>query len=195
MPSKFLRTPMDGTPKQIVFADHAGDFGPTAANDLRITTDGSQELDVQAALASLANGSYWQSAKFDFGSKWAEFYDVRAAIEHAATPTAGLTWSLWLSYSDSGTAGTGNSGGASGSSAAFTGYSSNAVDAVKQMHHIGWLICTAQATGTVQIMDGRRFAPRSRYASLIILNASGAAHHSDDVESNIVFNPVVTEGQ
>src|SRR5688572_1765944 len=42
--SKQLITEMDGTPKQIVFADHAGDFNPTAANDLRKTTDGTHEL-------------------------------------------------------------------------------------------------------------------------------------------------------
>lgn len=193
--SKFLRKPMDGTPKQIVFADHAGDFSPTAANDLRISTDGSNELDAQMAIAGLANGSYWQSAKFDFGALFAEFYDIRGAIEHAATPTAGNAWTLYLAYSDNGTAGIGNSGGASGSSASYTGYSSNAAASVLQLHNIGPLVVTAQATATVQVMEGRRFSPRSRYASLIVLNGSGAAVHSDDVECHIVFNPVVIEGQ
>lgn len=193
--SKFLRKPMDGTPKQIVFADHATDFSPTAANDLRITTDGSQELDVQMLLESVANGSYWQSAKFDFGSLFADEYDVRAALEFAATPTAGNASSLWLACSHSATAGTGNSGGASGSSSAYTGYSSNAAASVLQLQFIGSLVNTSQATGTIQIMEGRRFRPRSRYASLIFLNGSGAAMHNDSVEMNIVFNPVVIEGQ
>jgi hypothetical protein len=103
---------------------------------------------------------------------------------------------LYLSYSTSATAGTANAGAASGSDSAFTGYSSNAAAAVKQMHYIGSLICTAQATGTVQVMEAQNsFSPKARYASLIILNGSGAAVHSDDVECNIVFNPVVLENQ
>lgn len=191
-----LRKEMNGTPKQICFADHAGDFNPTAANDLRKTTDGSQETDVQLSLASLANGSYRQSAKFDFGALYAEEYDIRGAIEHAATPTAGNAWDLFLSYSHSATAGTGNSGGASGSDAAFTGYSSNAAASVRSMHYIGSLVVTAQATATVQIMESQNtFSPKARYASLVILDGSGAAVHSDDVECNIVFNPVVVENQ
>jgi hypothetical protein len=191
-----LRKELNGTPKQIVFADHAGDFSPTAANDLRKTTDGSQELDVQLAIASVANAAYRQSTKFDFGALYADEYDIRGAIEHAATPTAGNAWDLYLSYSTSATAGTANAGAASGSDSAFTGYSSNAAAAVKQMHYIGSLICTAQATGTVQVMEAQNsFSPKARYASLIILNGSGAAVHSDDVECNIVFNPVVLENQ
>jgi hypothetical protein len=191
-----LRKELNGTPKQIVFADHAGDFSPTSANDLRKTTDGSQELDVQFSLASVANAAYRQSAKFDFGALYADEYDIRGAIEHAATPTAGNAWDLYLAYSTSATAGTGNSGAASGSDAAYTGYSSNAAAAVKQLHYIGSLICTSQATGTVQVIESQNsFSPKARYASLIILNGSGAAVHSDDVECNIVFNPVVLENQ
>jgi hypothetical protein len=191
-----LRKELNGTPKQIVFADHAGDFNPTAANDLRKTTDGSQELDVQLSLASVANAAYRQSAKFDFGSLYADEYDIRGAIEHAATPTAGNAWDLYLSYSTSGTAATGNSGGASGTDSAYTGYSSNAAAAVRQLHYIGSLVCTSQATGTVQVMEAQNsFSPKARYASLIILDGSGAAVHSDDVECNVVFNPVVLENQ
>ena len=39
------------------------------------------------------------------------------------------------------------------------------------------------------------FSPPERYGSLIVKNESGAAFHSDDVESHIVFDPIVPEIQ
>ncbi|TWU22465.1 hypothetical protein Pla52o_35210 [Novipirellula galeiformis] len=195
MSTKVLYTPMDGTPEQIVLADHATDFLPTAANDLRISTDGSDELDVQLTLASLASGSYRQSDKFDFGAHWAMEYFARLAVEIASTPTAGNTLLLYLAYSDSATAGTGNAAGVSGTDAAYTGYSSNAAASVLQAELVSVFTNTGQATTTVQVIDGWMFAPKARYASAILLNSSGAALHSDDVESHIVLNPVVQEIQ
>jgi hypothetical protein len=195
VPNKLLYTEMDGTPKQIVFADHAADFNPTAANDLRKTTDGSQELDVQLSTASLANGSYRQSAKFDFGENWATEYQCRGAFELAATPTAGRTINCFLAYSQSATAGTGNSGNASGSDAAYTGYSSNAAAAVLQLHQISAFVVTGQAAATVQEIEGWTFAPRGRYACLIVQNDVGSAFDSDDIQTHIVLNPVPLEVQ
>lgn len=195
VPNKLLYTEMDGTPKQIVFADHAGDFSPAAANDLRKTTDGSMELDVQLSLASVANGGFRQSAKFDFGENWAQEYQARGAFEIAATPTAGRTVNAFLAYSHSATAGTGNSGNASGSDAAYTGYSSNGAASVLQLHQISAFVVTAQATSTVQVIEGWRFTPIGRYACLVVHDDTAAALHSDDVEMHIVLNPVVTEVQ
>ena len=195
MPTKTLITPMDGTPEQIVLADHATDFSPTTANDLRITTDGSNELDVQMDLTSLANDAYRQSAKWDFGAHWAIEYFARLAIEIAATPTAGNIISLYLAYSDSATAGTGNPGNASGADAAYTGYSSNADDSIKQLDLVSTFTVTAQATTTIQIIDGWVFSPKARYASAVLFNESGAAFHTDAVESHVVLNPIVQEFQ
>jgi hypothetical protein len=195
VPTKFLYTEMDGTPKQIVFADHAGDFNPTAANDLRKTTDGSQELDVQLSMASVANAAFRQSAKFDFGENWAQEYQAKGAFEIAATPTAGRTINAFLAYSHSATAGTGNSGNASGSDAAYTGYSSNGAASVLQLHQVSAFVVTAQATATVQVIEGWKFTPTGRYASLIVQNDTAAAMFTDDVEMAIVFNPCVVEGQ
>lgn len=195
MANKSLVQALDGTPKQIVFADHATDFSPTAANDLRVTTDGSMETDVQLILESVADAAYRQSTKFDFGENRAEFYNARGAFEFAATPVAGERMYLYLAPSHSATAGTGNPGGVSGADSAYTGYSSNAAAAVKQLLNIGIGIVTAQATGTVQIIEFGIFSPPSRYASLVVLNDSGAAMHSDSVEMNIVFDPIVPELQ
>lgn len=195
MPTKLLYTPLDGTPKQIVVADHAGDFSPTGANDLRITTDGTLELDVEAALASLANDAYYQTAKFDFGAHWALGYHAKLAVELAATPTAGNVIELYLAPSESATAGTGNAGGVSGAKGAYTGYSSNADASVKQLKLISSFVVTVQTTTTVQVIEGWDFAPPSRYGSLVIKNSSGAAFHSDDVETHLVLNPLLPELQ
>lgn len=195
VPTKFLYTEMDGTPKQIVFADHAGDFSPTAANDLRKTSDGSQDLEVQLSMASVANAAFRQSAKFDFGENWAQEYQARGAFEIAATPTAGRTINAFLAYSQSATAGNGNAGNVSGSDAAYTGYSSNGAASVLQLHQISAFVVTSQATGTVQVIEGWRFTPQGRYASLVLQNDTAAAMHSDDVECHIVLNPCVMEGQ
>jgi len=195
MANDVLIREMNGTPKQICFADHATDFSPTAANDLRKTTDGSQETDVQLILESVANAAGRQSAKVDLGANRAEWYAVRAALEFAATPTAGNVVELYWAPSWSATAGTGNAGGVSGADAAYAGYSSNLTASIKQLIRIGVFICTAQITPTVQIAECGLFRPRERYGSLVVYNISGASFHSDSVEHNIVFDPLVEQIQ
>lgn len=195
MANKVLLDEQDGTPKQIVFADHATDFNPTAANDLRKTTDGTQETDVQFIFESVVNNAYRQSTKVDLGATRAPAYKVRAALEFAATPTAGNTVEFYWAPSHSATAGTGNAGGVSGADSAYTGYSSNGDASVKQLMLIGVMTVTAQATATVQIAEVGWFVPPDRYGSLVVKNASGATMHSDSVEMNIVFDPVYEEIQ
>lgn len=200
MATKFLVTEMDGTPKQIVLADHAGDFSPTASKDLRKTTDGSQETDVQITLASLANSNGTstggrQSVKFDFGENRAEWYSVRMTTEIASTPTAGSIVEIFLAPSQSATAGVGNPGNVSGTDAAYSGYSSNLDASLAQLMRIGTGVVTSQATGTIQVMECGRFSPPERYGSLVVRNGSGAAFHSDDAEMHITLDPVVVEAQ
>lgn len=195
MANKVLVQEQDGTPKQIVFADHGGDFGPTAANDLRITTDGTKELEVELDLASVANQGARQSTKVDLGENRAPGYAVRAAFEFAATPTAGNVVELYWAPSPSATAGTANPGNASGADGAYTGYSSNMSAAVKHLIFIGVFVCTAQATATVQVGEVGVLYPTERYGSLVVRNESGAAYHSDDVECHVVFDPLVDEIQ
>lgn len=195
MANKVLVQEMDGTPKQICFADHATDFNPTAANDLRITTDGSKETDCQIILESLAAAAGRQSAKVDLGENRALAYKVRAAIEWAAGIDAGETLSFYWAPSWSATAGTGNPGGASGSDAAYAGYSSNLAEAVKQLDFIGNMIMTVQATATVQVAEVGILCPSARYGSLIVVNNADDALHSDSVEMNIVFDPLIPEMQ
>lgn len=187
--SKTLVAAMDGTPPQISFADHGGDFSP--ANNLEVGTP----TDCQISLTGVANGAARQSVKVDLGAVRALLYSVRAAIELAATPTAGNTIDFYWAPSGSGTAGTANPGNISGTDAAYAGYSSNLTATLPQLQYIGSLVCTAQATGTVQYGEVGTFMPRERYGSLVVVNNSGAAVHSDDVECNVVFDPIVPQGQ
>ncbi|RJO60319.1 MAG: hypothetical protein C4542_09515 [Dehalococcoidia bacterium] len=194
MPNKILVQEMDGTPLQIVFADHAGDFNPAAATDLRKTSDGSQELDCQISLASLADAAARQSTKVDLGTNRAELYAVRAAFEIAATPTAGDLIELYWAPSPSGTAANANPGGVVGADSAYSGGGTLA-NGVRQLIHIGNFVCTAEATATVQVCEVGVFAPTERYGTLIVKNESNAAFHSDDVECHVVLDPIVPEIQ
>lgn len=191
MVNKILITEMDSTPEQICFADHAGDFSPTAANNLQFSTPTTCQL----SLASVADGAARQSAQVDLGANRAQAYKVRAAFEMAATPTTGDVIELYWAPSNSSTAATGNAGGVSGSDAAYAGYSSNLGESVKQLDQIAPFICTVQVTTTVQIAEIGVLIPTERYGSLVVKNESAAAFHSDDVECHVVFDPIVPEIQ
>lgn len=166
----------------IVFADTT-DHAPATANNLGTRT---HQLD----LTGVADGAARQSDKVDLGATRAEVYEVLAAIEIAATPTAGEVIEFWWAPSMSGTAGTANPGGVSGADAAYAGYSSNMAAAIRQLQFIGDFVCTAQATGTVQIARVGAFAPKHRYGSIVVRNESGAALHSDAVEMSVLVSPL-----
>jgi len=191
MVNKILVTEMDGTPEQICFADFGGDFSPTGANDLRFSTPTSSQI----ILAGLADGAAAQSAKVDLGAKRAEIYKVRAAFEMAATPVTGDVIELYWASSSSSTAANGNAGGVTGASGTYAGYSANLAGSVKQLDFIGVFVCTVQTTATVQVAEVGMFTPSERYGSLVVKNESAAAFHSDDVESHVVFDPIVPEVQ
>lgn len=174
-----------GLPRQFVFADFATDFSPTAANDLRA----GLQTNVQMALATLGIGAAWQSAKLDLGFYWDSEFTVEAALEVAATPTIGTLGTAFWNPSTSSTAGTANKGKTSGVDEAYTGYSSNLSSSIAHLQPIGDMVFTVQATATVQqaVVHGS-FTPLQRYGSLVFINGSGAALHSDDVECHIVMS-------
>lgn len=195
MASKILYKAMDGTPKQMVFADVGGDFNPAAANDLRLATSG-ERTDVQMTLATIASNAARQGAKADLGEVRARAYAVRGAFELNATPTAGLTIELWWAPSQTSTAANANPGGVSGSDAAYTGYSANLDASLLQLQFIGAFTVTAQATTTIQVIAlPGWFNPPERYGTLIVYNRTNVAFFSDDVEMHIVFDPIVDEVQ
>ena len=173
----------------IVVADTT-DHAPATANNLGTRTD-------QIDCTSLADTAARQSAKLDFGANRALTWIISAVIEFAATPTAGEVVEFYLAKSNSATASTANGGGVSGSDSAYTGTTaSTLVESVKQLTRIGTFVCTDDATGTVQIQfNCGRFQTEMRYGTLIVKNESGAAFHSDMVETSFVFSPVETQIQ
>lgn len=194
MVSKLLIQEQDGTPEQIVFASHTP-FSPAAAVDLRITTDGSKELDVEIDLTGVVDDEARQSAKFDFGEHRAVEYNIRASLEFAATPTAGETVELYLAPSQSSTPANGNAGNVSGVDEDYTGYSANLDASLLQLKLIGTFKATAQPTATVQTCECGVFSPGERYGTMIVVNRVGAVFHSDVIECHIVFDPILPEGQ
>jgi len=193
MPNKYLLQPMDDTPAQICFANFAGDFSPTAANDLRSGTDTQCEL----VLLNLADTAAAQSAKVDLGAHFAERYACVACIEmQVAVATAGEAVEFYWSASPSATAGTANMGAASGAAAAYSGYSSDLADSVKQLLYIGSMVMTNDAVDSVQIGYVGDLFPPHRYGSLIVKNETGQTIcDTDDIEAHIVLNPVIPELQ
>jgi len=197
MVAKLLITEQDGTPQQIVFGNHAGDYNPTAANDLRISTDGSNETDVELVLLDLADGAAAQSAKVDLGANRAEEYAVRACIEmQVAVADAGSVVELYWSPSHHATAANGNAGGCSGSASAYTGYSADLADSIKQLQFLGVLTMTDDAVDSVQIGEVGILRTRERYGSLVVKNEVGQVIcDTDDIEAHIVFDPIIPESQ
>lgn len=197
MANKNLVTEMDGTPQQICFGNHAGDFSPTAANDLRITTDGSNETDAELVLLDLADGAAAQSAKVDLGANRAAAYVCRACIEmQVAAATAGGVVEFYWAPSHITTAGTGNPGGASGAAAAYSGYSADLADAVKQLVFIGAMVMTDDTVDSAQIGIVGVLRPLGRYGSLIVKNECGQTIcDTDDIEAHVVLDPIVDELQ
>jgi hypothetical protein len=158
--------------------------GATAKNNLGAITD-------EIALASVANDAARQGDKFNFGADRSALFAVSAAIEFAATPTAGKTVEFWLAYSNSATAGQGNPANVGGTDSAYTGYNSNVDESKVQMERIGILVVTADITPTIQVGTGIGFfIPKFQYATLVVVNKSGAAFHSDNVEMSVALEPV-----
>ena len=156
---------------------------PAAANDLGGDTD-------QIDLTSVADTAARESAKIDFGASRARIIYVYAAFEFAATPVAGEVVELYFAPSISATASAANPGGVSGSDGAYTGTSgSTLAESVLQLQKIGEFICTDDATGTVQISYVGSFIPPTRYGTIVVKNESGAAFHSDVVETSILLTP------
>lgn len=177
---------------QISFADHAGDFSPASGTSLEVGTP----INVQLALASVANGNARQSAKVDLGATRARDYTMWASIEMAATPTTGEVINFHWCASPQSTAGNGNPGYCTGVDAAYTGGVAELAEGLALLKgFIGAVVCSADATGTVQVGLIGVFSPPARYGSLVVENKCEAAFHSDDVEIHVVMVPAPDEIQ
>jgi hypothetical protein len=158
--------------------------GATAANNLGAITD-------EISMASVADGAARQSDQFDFTLERPPLHSISAALEIGETPTAGKTIEFWLAYSPHATPGQAAPGNTTGVDSAWSGYGANVDEAKHHFERIGVFICSSDATGTVQVsMAFGFFVPKMRYASLIMVNKSGAAMHSDNIEMSVLLNPV-----
>ena len=177
---------------QLLFADHATDFGAapaTAANSLIIGTPTDVQMDVSVIAAAAA----WQSAKTatlaHTGVLWPMYWELGACLESTATPAAGGTFDFYWNPSPNATAGTGNSGGASGADASY------AIAGLPQLYWIGSMIVVANVIN-IDGLIGTISMPYL-YGSLILVNNTNVAMVADGDadECHIVLTAVIPEGQ
>jgi len=164
------------TGTQLLFADHATDFGAapaTAANSFIIGTP----TDVQMDFSVIADAAGWQSAKTatlaDTGTAWPDHWVLGAAMESTATPADGGTFDFYWNPSTNSTAATGNSGVASGSDATIVVSASN----LQQLTFIGSMVVLAQVINKDSNI-GTLDMPYL-YGSLIMVNNTGVAMVAD----------------
>ena len=177
---------------QITFADHGTDFIGGAA---KTSLEQVGSTDVQIDTTDLADGSGRESVKVDLGATRASRYNVMASIEFAATPTTGELVELYWAPSPDATAANGNPMNIDGADAAAPSGIGTLAELVAVCQLIGSFICTNDATAAVQTAWVGTFSPTERYGILVVKNESGAAFHSDVVETHFVFDPIVTEIQ
>lgn len=164
------------TGTQLLFADHATDFGAapaTAANSLIIGTP----TDVQMNLSVIAAAAAWESAKTaslaDTGTAWPDHWVLGAVMESTATPVDGGTFDFYWNASTNPTAGTGNSGVASGVDSSIIVTASN----LAQLTLIGSLVVLAQVINKdshIGILNMPYL-----YGSLIMVNSTSVAMVAD----------------
>lgn len=172
---------------QLLFADHATDFGAsptTAANSLLV---GSQ-TDVQLDLTGLAaSGGARQSTKSaSLGDPRVSMYRVDACLEFETAPTDGGQVDFYWCGSPSSTAGTGNAAGLTGSDASFTDTTGN----LAQLKFIGSLYVR---NNVINIGYVGRLMPEHQYGILVVVNNADQALRSTATamdETHITFTPL-----
>ncbi len=177
---------------QLLFADHAVDFGAapaTATNSFIIGTP----TDVQMNVSIIAAAAAWESAKTatlaDTGTAWPDEWVLGAVMESTATPTAGGTFDFYWNASPAAAAATGNSGEASGTDAAIV------------VTHLDALIFIGSMVVRNNVINKDSNIGRLRmpylYGSLIMVNNTDAAMVAggDADDCFAVLTPVIPEVQ
>jgi len=178
------------TGQQILF-NNAGTYSPTALNNLELGT----ATDVAFNPVNAATNTGWQSAKVDLGSARAPEYAVHAAIEFATAPVTGETVDLYWAPSVLAADASGNPGFVVGGDAAYAGGVATIDEGLAQLTFIGSLVCSADATTSVQVGMVAVFAPQCRYGCLVAHNNTSDAFHSDMVETAVSFTPIIPDLQ
>jgi hypothetical protein len=181
------------TGAQFVFADHAADFVGGAA---KTSLEQAGSTDVQLDLTSLADTAGRESAKVDLGATRAARYSVIGTLEFAATPTTGETVELYWAPSPDATAANGNPMNIDGVDAAAPSGIGTLAELKAACDFIGVFVITNDPTTAVQtaVCTGL-LVPKERYGILLVVNESGAAFHSDAVETHISITEILDEIQ
>lgn len=173
---------------QVVFRD-ATDYGPAADIKLDLTSQTYVQLD----MTSVADTAARVSTKVDLGASRAEWYSLDVALEFAATPVAGDMVEFYWAPSPISSANNGNPMGADGTDGAYPANaqgSATLAECVRVCQFIGNFICSDDATAAIQAGHVGIFSPAHRYGCLVVKNESGAAFHSDAVETHCVMTPI-----
>lgn len=169
---------------QLLFADHATDFGvapATAANSLIVGAPTDVQFDLTGVAAT---GGARQAAKANITTPWGVDWSVDACLEFAVAPTDGGSVDFYWAASPAAAAATGNPGGTMGSDAAFT----DTVGNLGEMVRIGSLLVRNNviAIGHVGILT-----PPYQYGNLVIVNNADQALAAAADETHIVFSEIV----
>jgi len=178
------------TGQQILF-NVAGSYSPTALNNLELGT----ATDVAFDWSSTGVGAAEQSTKADLTATWAPEYAVHAAFEFATAPVSGETVDIYWAASVNATAGSGNPGFTTGATGDYTGTPATLAEGLAQLMFLGSLVCSADATTTIQMGYIGRFSPPTRYGNLVVVNSTSDVAHSDAVESAVSFTPIIPQIQ
>ena len=176
---------------QLLFGDHATDFGAapaTAGNSLIIGSPTDVQIDLTGVAAA---GGARESAKFSFGTPWAQAWSFDACLEFETAPADGGQVAFYLGQSPSATAATGNPGGLTGSDAAFTDTAGN----LGQMRLIGTLLLR---NNVINIGFVGIITPYYENNILLIVNQGSTAFRSTATamdETHIVASAVETDIQ
>ena len=171
---------------QLLWADHATDFGaaPADANNSLITgTNTNIQMDLTSLAAAGGSRGSAKSATLDVSASRAMEYMVDACLEHAATPVDGETVDFYWAPSPASGAGVGNPGSLSGVDAAFTETDGK----LAQMQYIGTLTLEADVINIGRVGS---FIPKHAFGILVIENNSAAAMHTVMDESHVVATPL-----
>jgi len=180
------------TGAQFVFADHATDFVGGAA---KTSLEQAGSTDVQLDTTDLADTAGRESAKVDLGATRAKVYSFIATMEFAATPTTGEVVNFWWAPSPDATAANGNPMSIDGVDAAAPSGIGTLSELEDASDFIGAAVITNDPTTAVQTSVIGRYSPPERHGILLIVNETGAAFHSDAVETHISMVEILQEVQ
>ena len=117
-------------------------------------------------------------------------YSVQLEINMDVAPVAGTVVELWWSPSIDGTT---FAGGASGTNLGYSGSALGTVAESKlQMIHVGSIILTPDADGTVQ-RGTFIFSPPTQFGAPVVINLGGQMLEGDGDSHAITFTPILEE--